>query len=201
MNLSKVRQPLRALMYAHLVWKHLLTTPTDDVLKSSPADTHVFTYHQNGNIRTILGVVGFLVIVEGIAIDFFVATKSTKLAILLGVLHLMMLLYAVALMRATKQRPILVIPTGLLIRTSLLYCCWVPVQSLQSITLLEKEIERINAPSVLWCALGDQPNVAIELAQKEVAILPFGMIKLPTSIYIFVDKPSALVDALSQYRL
>jgi len=200
LSLRSVKQPLRALLYEKLVWKHLLGVGVKHRNRADEAEIRTFSYHENGNIRTMLGVIGFLVIVEGIAIDFFVATKSTKLAILLGALHLMMLLYTVALIRAAKQRPILVTPNGLLVRTSLLYCCWIPVESIQALSGLEKEIERLNSPQVLWCALGDQPNVVIWLAKAEDAVLPFGLARRPTTLYLYVDQPTELVNDVSRLR-
>ena len=200
LSLRSIKQPLRALLYEKLVWKHLLGFGIKQCNGAEEGEIRTVSYHENGNIRTMLGVIGFLVIVEGIAIDFFVATKSTKLAILLGAVHVMMLLYTVALMRAAKQRPTLVTPNGLLVRTSLLYCCWLPMESIQSLSGLEKEIERVNSPHVLWCALGDQPNVVIELSKAEEAVLPFGLVRRPNRLYVYVDQPTVLVNDVSRLR-
>ena len=198
LDLQVVKQPLRALMYEKLVWTNLLGIGIDYRCATETAGFRVFTYHKNGNIRTILGVIGFLVIVEGIAIDFFVATKSTKAAVILGLLHLAMLLYSFALIKACRQRPICVSDDGILVRTSLLYCCWIPRSTLKSVRVLDKEVERINAPNVLWCALGDQPNVMIELTDAQAAVLPFGIIRRPSTLYVYIDTPAEFVDLLGK---
>ena len=194
LDLQVVKQPLRALMYEKLVWQYLFGIGIDDRCASETAGFRVFTYHKNGTIRTILGVIGFLVIVEGIAIDFFVATKSTKAAVILGLLHLAMLLYSFALIKASRQRPICVSDDGILVRTSLLYCCWIPRSTLKSVRVLDKEVERINAPNVLWCAFGDQPNVMIELTDALAAVLPFGIIRRPSTLYVYIDTPPEFVE-------
>ena len=194
LDLQVVKQPLRALMYEKLVWQYLFGIGIDDRCASETAGFRVFTYHKNGNIRTILGVIGFLVIVEGIAIDFFVATKSTKAAVILGLLHLAMLLYSFALIKASRLRPICVSDDGILVRTSLLYCCWIPRSTLKSVRVLDKEVERINAPNVLWCAFGDQPNVMIELTDALAAVLPFGIIRRPSTLYVYIDTPPEFVE-------
>ena len=194
LDLQVVKQPLRALMYEKLVWTNLLGIGIDYRCATETAGFRVFTYHKNGNIRTILGVIGFLVIVEGIAIDFFVATKSTKAAVILGLLHLAMLLYSFALIKASRQRPICVSDDGILVRTSLLYCCWIPRSTLKSVRVLDKEVERINAPNVLWCALGDQPNVMIDLTDAQAAVLPFGIVRRPSTLYVYVDTPAEFVE-------
>ena len=198
LDLQVVKQPLRALMYEKLVWTNLLGIGIDYRCATETAGFRVFTYHKNGNIRTILGVIGFLVIVEGIAIDFFVATKSTKAAVILGLLHLAMLLYSFALIKASRQRPICVSDDGILVRTSLLYCCWIPRSTLKSVRVLDKEVERINAPNVLWCSLGDQPNVMIELTDPQAAVLPFGIIRRPSTLYVYIDTPAEFVDLLGK---
>lgn len=190
LDLQVVKQPLRALMYEKLVWMHLFGIAKNRPCASETLGSHVFTYHKDGNIRTILGVIGFLVIVEGIAIDFFVATKSTKVAFILGLLHLAMLFYSIALIKASRQRPICVSEAGILVRTSLLYCCWIPRSTLKSVHVLDKEVERTNAPDVLWCALGDQPNVLLELSAPQVAMLPFGIIRKPKRLYLYLDSPA-----------
>ena len=196
LDLQVVKQPLRALMYEKLVWQHLFAISIDYRCAPETAGFRVFTYHKNGNIRTILGVIGFLVIVEGIAIDFFVATKSTKAAVILGLLHLAMLLYSFALIKASRQRPICVSDDGILVRTSLLYCCWIPRSTLKSVRVLDKEVERINAPTVLWCSLGDQPNVMIELTDAQAAVLPFGIIRRPNTLYVYIDMPAEFVELI-----
>jgi hypothetical protein len=198
LDLQIVKQPLRALMYEKLVWQHLFGIGIDDRCAPETAGFRVFTYHKNGNIRTILGVIGFLVIVEGIAIDFFVATKSTKAAVILGLLHLAMLLYSFALIKASRQRPICVSDDGILVRTSLLYCCWIPRSTLKSVRVLDKEVERKNAPNVLWCALGDQPNVMIELTDARAAVLPFGIIRRPSILYVYIDTPAEFVELVGK---
>jgi hypothetical protein len=195
LDLQIVKQPLRALMYEKLVWTHLFGIGINRRCAAETAGIRVFTYHRNGNIRTILGVIGFLVIVEGIAIDFFVATKSTKAAIILGLLHLAMLLYSIALIKASSLRPLCVSDDGILVRTSLLYCCWIPRSTLKSVRILDKEVERINAPNVLWCALGDQPNVMIELTDAPVAVLPFGILRSANCLYLYLDSPAEFLDA------
>ena len=194
LDLQAVKQPLRALMYEKLVWKHLFGIGIDQPYTAEAAGDRVFTYHRNGNIQTILGVIGFLVIVEGIAIDFFVATKSTKAAIILALLHLAMLLYSIALIKASGQRPICVSDDGILVRTSLLYCCWIPRAALKSVRVLDTEVERLNAPDVIWCALGDQPNVMIELTDSQVAVLPFGIIRRPKRFYLYLDSPAEFLN-------
>jgi len=183
-------------MYEKLIWKHLFGFGVHQQHPAAEAGIRKFGYHENGNIRTILGVIGFLVIIEGVAIDFFVATKSTKLAMVLGVFHLLMLLYTVALIRASRQRPVLLTPDGLLVRTSLIYSCWVPMDSVHTVHVLEKEVERINSPDVLWCALGDQPNVRVRLSKGVPAILPFGLGRSPSEIYLYLDKPLEFVEAI-----
>lgn len=198
LDLQVVKQPLRALMYEKLVWTNLLGIGIDYRCATETAGFRVFTYHKNGNIRTILGVIGFLVIVEGIAIDFFVATKSTKTAVILGLLHLAMLLYSFALIKASRQRPICVSDDGILVRTSLLYCCWIPRSTLKSVRVLDKEVERINAPNVLWCSLGDQPNVMIELTDARAAVLPFGIIRRPSTLYVYIDTPAEFVELVGK---
>jgi len=195
LDLQFVKQPLRALMYEKLVWMHLFGIGFNQPCTAEAAGDRVFTYHRNGNIQTILGVIGFLVIVEGIAIDFFVATKSTKAAFILGLLHLAMLLYTIALIKASRQRPISVSQDGILVRISLLYCCWIPRSTLKSVRVLDKEVERINAPNVLWCALGDQPNVLIELTDAQAAVLPFGIIRRTNCLYLHLDSPAEFSDA------
>ena len=185
-------------MYEKLVWQYLFGIGIDYRCAPETAGFRVFTYHKNGNIRTILGVIGFLVIVEGIAIDFFVATKSTKAAVILGLLHLAMLLYSFALIKASRQRPICVSDDGILVRTSLLYCCWIPRSTLKSVRVLDKEVERINAPNVLWCALGDQPNVMIELTDARAAVLPFGIIRRPSTLYVYIDTPAEFVELVGK---
>ena len=196
LDLQVVKQPIRALMYEKLVWQHLFGIGIDFRCAPEATGFRVFTYHKNGNIRTILGVIGFLVIVEGIAIDFFVATKSTKAAVILGLLHLAMLLYSFTLIKASRQRPICVSDDGILVRTSLLYCCWIPRSTLKSVRVLDKEVERINAPPVLWCALGDQPNVMIELTDAQAAVLPFGIIRRPNTLYVYIDMPAEFVELI-----
>ena len=198
LDLQVVKQPLRALMYEKLIWIYLFGIGIDYRCAPETAGFRVFTYHKNGNIRTILGVIGFLVIVEGIAIDFFVATKSTKAAVILGLLHLAMLLYSFALIKASRQRPICVSDDGILVRTSLLYCCWIPRSTLKSVRVLDKEVERINAPNVLWCALGDQPNVMIELTDARAAVLPFGIIRRPSTLYVYIDTPAEFVELVGK---
>ena len=193
LDLQFVKQPLRALVYEKLVWKHLFGIGIDQPCTAEAAGDRVFTYHRNGNIQTILGVIGFLVIVEGIAIDFFVATKSSKVAFILGLLHLAMLLYTIALIKASRQRPISVSEDGILVRTSLLYCCWIPTSTLKSVRVLDKEVERVTASDVLWCALGDPPNVMIELTDPQETVLPFGIIQRPTWLYFYLDAPGEFV--------
>ncbi|MFM7186209.1 MAG: hypothetical protein ACKO14_00175 [Armatimonadota bacterium] len=193
LDLLDVAQPLRALMYEKLVWKHLVGIGIDHRSSRATTGVRIFTYHKNGNIQTILGVIGFLVIVEGIAIDFFIATKSTKAAIILGLLHFAMLLYTVALIKASSHRPILVSDDGILVRISLLYSCWIPMSNLKSVRVLDKEMERVNASDVLWCALGDPPNVMIELTDPQETVLPFGIIRRPTRLYFYLDAPGEFV--------
>lgn len=194
LDLQFVKQPLRALVYEKLVWNHLFGICIDQPCTAEAAGDRVFTYHRNGNIQTILGVTGFLVIVEGIAIDFFVATKSSKVAFILGLLHLAMLLYTIALIKASRQRPISVSEDGILVRISLLYCCWIPTSTLKSVRVLDKEVERISAPHVLWCALGDQPNVMIELTNPQKAVLPFGIVRRANCLYLYLDSPAEFLN-------
>ena len=195
LDLQVVKHPIRALMYEQLVWMHLFGIGISHLCEPETTGVRAFTYHKNGNIRTIFGVIGFLVIVEGIAIDFFVATKSTKAAIILVLLHLAMLLYSIALIKASGQRPICVSDEGILVRTSLLYCCWIPRSTLKSVRVLDKEVERVNAPNVLWCALGDQPNVMIELTDPQVAVLPFGILQTANCLYLYLDSPAEFANA------
>lgn len=195
LDLQVVKHPIRALMYEKLVWMHLFGIGISHLCEPETTGVRAFTYHKNGNIRTIFGVIGFLVIVEGIAIDFFVATKSTKAAIILALLHLAMLLYSIALIKASGQRPICVSDEGILVRTSLLYCCWIPRSTLKSVRVLDKEVERISAPHVLWCALGDQPNVMIELTDAQVAVLPFGIMRRANCLYLYLDSPAEFSNA------
>jgi hypothetical protein len=190
------KQPLRALMYEKLIWTHLFGIHAKDVFSTEPAGVGEFKYHENGSIRTILGVIGFLVIVEGIAIDMFVATKSVRLAIGLGIVHFFMLLYAVALIRASSQRPVQVTPDGILVRISLLFCAWLPFASIEKVTLIEREVERKNTPNTLWCAVGDQPNVCIQMSKCVDALLPLGILRRPTRLYIYVDTPTVFVVAV-----
>lgn len=196
LDLINIRQPLRALMYEKLVWKHLLGIGSLSSFAGDAGDIRAFSYHTSGNIRTILGVIGFLVIVEGIAIDFFIATKSTKAAIILGLLHFAMLLYTIALIKASRLRPIYVSSDGILVRTSLLYCCWIPRGTLKSVCVLDKEVARTNASNVLWCALGDQPNIVIELTDPQSAILPFGIMRRVSCLYLYLDLAAEFVNAV-----
>lgn len=196
LDLSGYRQPLRALMYEKLIWMHLFGINLARERTFGAIRGQEFTYHQNGNIRAILGVIGFLVIIEGVAIDFFVATKSTRIAIVMGILHALMFLYTVALMRASSQRPVLVTSAGILIRTALLYCTWLPIASITSVAYIDHEVDRQAKPKALWCALGDQPNVCILLSKAEVAILPFGLSRLPSEVYLYLDKPLEFVKAV-----
>ena len=183
-------------MYEKLIWAHLFGIHDENACSSEAAGIGVFTYHKNGSIRTILGVIGFLVIVEGIAIDMFIATKSVRVAIGLSIVHAFMLLYAVALIRASSQRPVLVTPSGILIRISLLFCAWLPFASIQTVTLIEREVERKNTPNTLWCAIGDQPNICIQMSNTVDAVLPLGIIRRPTTLYLYVDTPSEFVVAV-----
>lgn len=196
LDLINIRQPLRALMYEKLIWKHLLGIGLNSSFAGDAADIRAFSYHTSGNIQTILGVIGFLVIVEGIAIDFFVATKSTKAAIILGVVHLAMLIYAIALVRASNQRPVYVSEDGILVRVSLLYCCWIPKDAIDHVVALDKEVDRVTSSDVLWCALGDQPNVLIELNSPQNAVLPFGIIRRPKQLFLYIDSPAEFVCAV-----
>jgi len=195
-NIRTYKQPLRALMYEKLIWTYLLGIHAKDDFPSESAGIGVFTYHKNGSIRTILGVIGFLVIVEGIAIDMFVATHSARLAIALGVIHALMLLYAVALIRASSQRPVLVSPDGILVRISLLFCAWLPFASIEKVTLIEREVERKNTPNTLWCAVGDQPNVCLQMSNAVDALLPLGIIRRPITLYLYIDTPSELIELI-----
>ena len=183
-------------MYEKLIWAHLFGIHAKDDFPPEAAGIGVFTNHKNGSIRTILGVIGFLVIVEGIAIDMFIATKSVRLAIGLSIVHAFMLLYAVALIRASSQRPVLVTPDGILVRISLLFCAWLPSASIEKVTLIEREVERKNTPNTLWCAIGDQPNICIQMSKAVDAVLPLGIIRRPTMLYFYVDTPSEFVVAV-----
>ena len=64
LDLINIRQPLRALMYEKLIWKHLLGIGVKSSFAGDAANIRAFSYHTSGNIQTILGVIGFLVIVE-----------------------------------------------------------------------------------------------------------------------------------------
>ena len=194
-DLYRVKQPIRALMYESLIWKHIFGVGLRGDQGIDAPDCHAFTYHENGSIRLLMGVISFLVIIEGLAIDFFVATKSTRAAILLGVLHVAMFLYSIALMKASKQRLTLVSCDGILLRISLIYCCWIPRHTIKSVSVLDKEVERDSASDVLWCALGDQPNVFIQLTEPVTAVLPFGIIRSPKCLYVYLDSPADFAKA------
>ena len=183
-------------MYEKLIWAHLFGIHAKDDFPPESAGIGVFTNHENGSIRTILGVIGFLVIVEGIAIDVFIATKSVRLAIGLSIVHAFMLLYAVALIRASSQRPVLVTPDGILVRISLLFCAWLPSASIEKVTLIEREVERENTPTTLWCAIGDQPNICIQMSKAVDAVLPLGIIRRPTMLYFYIDTPSEFIELI-----
>jgi hypothetical protein len=192
------KQPLRALMYEKLIWAHLFGIHAKYDRAAGGAVASEFSYHKNGSIRTILGVIGFLVIVEGIAIDVFVATHSARLAIALGIVHAFMLLYTVALIRASSQRPVLVTPDGVLVRISLLFCAWLPFASIEKVILIEREVERKNTPNTLWCAVGDQPNVCIQMSNAVDAVLPLGIIRRPITLYFYIDTPSELIELIGK---
>jgi len=67
------------------------------------------------------------------------------------------------------------------------------MSNLKSVRVLDKEIERVNASDVLWCALGDPPNVMIDLTDPQETVLPFGIIRRPTWLHFYLDAPGEFV--------
>jgi hypothetical protein len=66
------------------------------------------------------------------------------------------------------------------------------------LALVEREVERKHTSNTLWCAVGDHPNVCIQMSNAVAAVLPFGIIRRPSTLYFYVDTPSEFVELVGK---
>ena len=55
-----------------------------------------------------------------------------------------------------------------------------------------------NTPDTLRCAVGDQPNVCIQMSKGIDAVLPFGIMRRPSTLYVYIDTPAEFVDLVGK---
>lgn len=55
-----------------------------------------------------------------------------------------------------------------------------------------------NTPTTKGGAVGDQPNVCIQMSKGIDAVLPFGIIRRPSTLYVYIDTPAEFVELVGK---
>jgi hypothetical protein len=60
--------------------------------------------------------------------------------------------------------------------------------------LVEREVEREDTTNTLWCSVGDEPNVWIQMSNAVDVLLPIGIIRSPSTLFVSLDTLSESVE-------
>ena len=157
--------------------------------------TNEFTHYQSTSSRLLLYVFIFLILVEAFAIHLLLQSWNTTVAWIGTGISLYTCLQVLAILKSLPKRPILLDDHVLRLRWGLMSQSEIPLNTISSIQLEKKEIEKTPGTaylSPLHSAEGN--NVVITLSKPTAMDRMYGFTKPFTKIVLYIDDPKRFID-------
>lgn len=161
----------------------------------TPRSERHFSYTEKSTLGGLLFAFGFLTVAEGLVVHVLLRQWSVAAASLFTALHVYTLLWLVALHQATRLRPHVLTPDGLLVRVSLLWTVLVPYGQIAEITA-QKTLPECKDPALLRTIPGLEPEFLLTLHTPLEARGPLGRCRSVTQLALAVDESARFLDGL-----
>lgn len=154
-----------------------------------------FTHYRSTSSRLLLHVFIFLILVEAGALHLLLQSWNTSVAWIVTGISLYTCLQVLAIAKSLPNRPILLDDNVLRLRWGLMNQSEIPLNTISSIQLEKKEIEKTPGTaylSPLHSAEGN--NVVITLSKPTAMDQMYGFTKPFSKIVLYIDDPERFID-------
>lgn len=176
--------------YCFFKWSH-----------EKPSDHQYTGFKNSGTSALYIGLM-FISIVEAVAIHILLISWNKNIAIVFLILHLYLLVNLVGHLKAIIFRRHLIVSEKIIIRYGLFNSLEIPFHTIEKINKFEGDYEK-SKNLVKFALLGNlEPhNLAIEFTDNTCISLPFGIMKNPKSILLYVDNVNKFITEANSNAL
>ena len=159
-----------------------------------------FTYHSKNKIRSTIGALLFVILIEAVTIHLIVHPGAPKVAWALAFLSIYTALQVLALIRSIPKRPILIDSKNnvLILRYGFICEAIIPFSNIESIELHTRSLPD-KSHIVQFSPLGilDSHNLIVHLKEEDTFHRMYGLRKRYSSLAVYVDQKENFKEALN----
>lgn len=155
-------------------------------------------YKESGISAVYIGLM-LVSVFEAVGLHFLLISRNKTISLLLLVLHVYILINLTGHLKAVFFRSHLVLSQKMIIRYGLFDTLEIPFGQIHSIQKFEGDYEK-SSELVKFALLGklEPHNIAIELKNKTVVSLPFGITKKPSKILLYIDNANDFLKIVKE---
>lgn len=153
-----------------------------------------FSYHTRNSHAALIGVFGFLIVIETGGIHLLLSLWNPKVAWVFSALSLYALIFLLADFNASRRRPVLVTGSTLELRAGLRWRASIPLDAVSSANAVSEKPE--GGKKFLKANLFGSPNVLVTLETPVQVTGVYGITKDVRALGLHLDDPEAFLSAL-----
>jgi hypothetical protein len=157
-----------------------------------------YSGYKNSGVSAIYIGLMFASILEALTIHMLLISKNKTIAILFLILHIYLLINLTGHLKAIIFRRHLISLEKIILRYGLFNSLEIPIDAIEKINKFEADYEK-NNELVKFAILGklEPHNVAIQLKNNITVSLPFGIVKSPKLILLYVDDVNTFITKVN----
>lgn len=162
--------------------------------KQPSINANLFSGYKNSGIIALFVSLIFLSIVEAGAFHIFLFSEHKNIALIFAFIHIYVLINLIGHLKAIVIRKHFISSNKILIRYGLFDTLEIPVKLIVKITKFDGNYEKSeNVVKFALLAKLEPHNILVELKDNMLVYFPFGIVKNPNKILLYLDEPSKIL--------
>jgi hypothetical protein len=160
-----------------------------------------YSGYKNSGVSAIYIGLMLASIAEAVTVHIILISRSKTATILFLILHIYLLINLTGQLKALIFRKHLITDDKIIIRYGLFNSLEIPINIIEKISKFEGDYEKSNE-LVKFALLGklEPHNVAIECKNNIEVSLPFGIVKKPKSLLLYIDDVNKFISKVNAIR-
>ena len=159
-------------------------------------NAQAFSYGEASGYNSLGTLLALLILCEGVPLHFLLSHYNAVIAWIWTGLDIYGLLWAVAMIRASKLRVILVDEQWVKVRAGIIWEAEIPRKHILSCQRVSSAETLAKTPDYLKMVMLNDPQYILQLSQPVVAVGFYGQRRMFTQMGIAIDQGEAFVSAL-----
>ena len=167
--------------------------------RNNPESSKEFTGYKNSGVLSIYIGLMFVSVIEALGFHAILISRHKIIALVLLILHLYLLINLTGQIKAIIFRKHIILDQHLYICYGLFNTLKIPISTIIRTSKFESDYNKKDKNLLKIALLGkmEPHNILIELQENIIVHLPFGIVKKPKNILLYIDKHNDFISEIS----